>query len=162
MTSSLSSTFHSFAYGLVRRYSPAELYAAPLRLLSLVTVDLPPTVDTGVIRIAGAAHADEVLVAARADLPADVRADVVVGQGESIEDAVAALEWTPGEVAFVGSSRLAQPRNARAPASTSRANASWVTPHPRPHPAPRVAAVSSPVTPGAVAVPSQRCGVWRD
>ena len=30
----LSSTFHSFAYGLVRRYAPAELYAAPLRLLS--------------------------------------------------------------------------------------------------------------------------------
>ena len=88
----------------------ARASGAPLRLLSLVTVDLPPTVDTGVIRIAGAAHADEVLVAARADLPADVRADVVVGQGESIEDAVAALEWTPGEVALVGSSRLAQPR----------------------------------------------------
>ena len=25
----LSSTFHSFAYGLIRRYAPAELYAAP-------------------------------------------------------------------------------------------------------------------------------------
>ena len=33
MSTPLSSTFHSFAYGLVRRYAPAELYAAPLRLL---------------------------------------------------------------------------------------------------------------------------------
>jgi superfamily I DNA/RNA helicase len=36
----LSSTFHSFAYGLVRRYSPAELYAAPLRLLSAPEQDV--------------------------------------------------------------------------------------------------------------------------
>lgn len=28
------STFHSFAYSLVRRYAPTEIYAAPLRLLS--------------------------------------------------------------------------------------------------------------------------------
>ena len=34
MATTLSSTFHSFAYGLIRRYAPAELYAAPLRLLS--------------------------------------------------------------------------------------------------------------------------------
>ena len=34
MATTLSSTFHSFAYALVRRYAPAELYAAPLRLLS--------------------------------------------------------------------------------------------------------------------------------
>ncbi|MDZ8171807.1 universal stress protein [Microbacterium xanthum] len=88
----------------------ARRSGAPLRLLSLVTVDLPPTVDTGVIRVAGAAHADEVLAAARADLPRDVAAEVVVGQGESIEDAVRGLDWAPGEVALVGSSRLAQPR----------------------------------------------------
>ena len=29
MATTLSSTFHSFAYGLVRRYSAADLYAAP-------------------------------------------------------------------------------------------------------------------------------------
>ncbi|MGA8255922.1 MAG: UvrD-helicase domain-containing protein, partial [Nocardioides sp.] len=34
MATTLSSTFHSFAYRLVRRYAPAEIYAAPLRLLS--------------------------------------------------------------------------------------------------------------------------------
>ncbi len=36
----LSSTFHSFAYGLVRRYSPTDLYAAPLRLLSAPEQDV--------------------------------------------------------------------------------------------------------------------------
>ncbi len=40
MTTSLSSTFHSFAYGLVRRYSPADLYVAPLRLLSAPEQDV--------------------------------------------------------------------------------------------------------------------------
>ena len=40
MSSTLSSTFHSFAYGLVRRYAPAELYAAPLRLLSAPEQDV--------------------------------------------------------------------------------------------------------------------------
>src|SRR4051812_22048899 len=39
-SSTLCSTFHSFAYGLVRQYSPAELYAAPLRLLSAPEQDV--------------------------------------------------------------------------------------------------------------------------
>ena len=83
---------------------------APLRLLSLVSVDLPASVDTGVIRIAGAAHADDVLGRALDALPAGVEAEVVVARGDSIEDAVAHLTWEPGELAVVGSSRLAQPR----------------------------------------------------
>jgi superfamily I DNA/RNA helicase/RecB family exonuclease len=40
MSTGLSSTFHSFAYGLVRRYAPTELYAAPLRLLSAPEQDV--------------------------------------------------------------------------------------------------------------------------
>lgn len=40
MSTSLSSTFHSFAYSLVRRYAPAELYAEPLRLLSAPEQDV--------------------------------------------------------------------------------------------------------------------------
>jgi superfamily I DNA/RNA helicase/RecB family exonuclease len=40
MSTTLSSTFHSFAYGLVRRYAPAELYTAPLRLLSAPEQDV--------------------------------------------------------------------------------------------------------------------------
>lgn len=83
---------------------------AGLRLLSLVSVDLPASVDTGVIRIAGAAHADDVLGKALTALPEGIDADVVVARGESIEDAVSHLGWEPGELAVVGSSRLAQPR----------------------------------------------------
>ncbi|HET8960678.1 ATP-dependent DNA helicase [Nocardioides sp.] len=40
MSTAMSSTFHSFAYGLIRRYSPAELYEAPLRLLSAPEQDV--------------------------------------------------------------------------------------------------------------------------
>jgi len=90
--------------------SLAVATSAELRLLSLVSVDLPATVDTGVIRIAGAAHADDVLGKALDALPDGVEADVVVARGDSIEDAVAHLGWEPGEIAVVGSSRLAQPR----------------------------------------------------
>jgi nucleotide-binding universal stress UspA family protein len=90
--------------------SLAAATGAELRLLSLVTVDLPPTVDTGVIKVAGAAHADEVLTQARATVSGVGDAEVVVGRGDSIEDAVQHLSWEPGELAIVGSSRLAQPR----------------------------------------------------
>lgn len=88
----------------------AAATGAELRLLSLVSVDLPASVDTGVIRIAGAAHADDVLTRALAALPEGIEAEVVVARGESIEDAVSHLGWEPGELAVVGSSRLAQPR----------------------------------------------------
>ncbi|WP_036509109.1 ATP-dependent helicase [Nocardioides sp. URHA0020] len=40
MSTTLSSTFHSFAYALIRRYAPAELYEAPLRLLSAPEQDV--------------------------------------------------------------------------------------------------------------------------
>ncbi|MGI8434200.1 MAG: ATP-dependent helicase [Nocardioidaceae bacterium] len=36
----ISSTFHSFGYGLVRQWQPAEFYAAPLRLLSAPEQDV--------------------------------------------------------------------------------------------------------------------------
>ncbi|HEX7716554.1 MAG TPA: ATP-dependent helicase, partial [Marmoricola sp.] len=39
-SSTLCATFHSFAYGLVRRYSPPDLYADPLRLLSAAEQDV--------------------------------------------------------------------------------------------------------------------------
>jgi superfamily I DNA/RNA helicase/RecB family exonuclease len=39
-SSTLCATFHSFAYGLVRRYAPPELYAEPLRLLSAAEQDV--------------------------------------------------------------------------------------------------------------------------
>ncbi len=40
LTTGLCATFHSFAYSLVRRYAPAEIYAAPLRLLSAPEQDV--------------------------------------------------------------------------------------------------------------------------
>ena len=40
MATTLSSTFHSFAYGLIRAHSPADLYAGPLRLLSAPEQDV--------------------------------------------------------------------------------------------------------------------------
>lgn len=39
-STTLSMTFHSFAYGLLRKYSPADLYVAPLRLLSASEQDV--------------------------------------------------------------------------------------------------------------------------
>lgn len=82
----------------------------PVRLLSLLTVDLPPTADTGAIRLAGSTEVDEVLAGARTSLPDGIRAEVVVAEGDSIEDAVSHLDWQPGEILLAGSSRLAQPR----------------------------------------------------
>lgn len=94
--------------------SDAEALAAstgaPVRLLSLLPVDLPPSADTAAIRIAGSTEAAEVLAAARTQLPEGMTAEVVAAEGESIEDAVSQLEWLPGEVLLAGSSRLAQPR----------------------------------------------------
>ena len=83
---------------------------APLRLLSLATVDLPSGVDTGLIRLTGKSHADAVLAQAHAGLPVGIDAEVVTAAGASIEEAVEGIDWLPAEIAMVGSSRLAQPR----------------------------------------------------
>lgn len=88
----------------------ASAAGAPLRLLSLLPVDLPASADTAAIRIAGSTEVEDVLAAAQAELPDGIDTEVVVAEGESIEDAVGSLEWFAGEVLLVGSSRLAQPR----------------------------------------------------
>ncbi|WAC69544.1 universal stress protein [Microbacterium sp. SL75] len=83
---------------------------APLRLLSLAGVDLPARVDASLTRLTGQAHAESVLESVRSALPSEIEAEAVVGAGSDIEDAVSRIDWQPGEVALVGSSRLAQPR----------------------------------------------------
>lgn len=83
---------------------------APLRLVSLAGVDLPDRVDAGLTRLTGQTHAASVLDTVRASLADEVPAEAVVGTGSDIEDAVSRLDWQPGEIALVGSSRLAQPR----------------------------------------------------
>lgn len=85
----------------------AEVTGAELRLVSLVAVDLPAGISSNE---SAAMHADEVFVHARAALPKGVDAEAVVGLGDSIEEAVSHLSWEPGEIAVVGSSRLARPR----------------------------------------------------
>lgn len=81
-----------------------------LRLVSLVPFDVPPGLDTGSIRLVGDEHSREVLAVAQGLLPETVDAAVQEAHGDSVEDAVAHLDWLPGEVVLVGSSRLAQPR----------------------------------------------------
>jgi nucleotide-binding universal stress UspA family protein len=88
----------------------AAAASAPLRLVSLETIDLPAGLETGAVRIVGEVHADGVLAQARAELPAGISSTAVVGSGASVEDAVAQLGWDPAEIAVVGSSRLAQPK----------------------------------------------------
>lgn len=79
---------------------------APLRLVSLLALDLPG-VDAAKERV-GEHHAAAVLQEARASLPEGVEATASVVPGDSIAHAVATLDWQPGEVVVVGSSRLAQ------------------------------------------------------
>lgn len=88
----------------------AQRAHAPLRLLSLAGVDLPGRVDAGLTRLTAQAHAQDVLDTVRGSLPAEIEAEALVGAGSDIEDAVSRIDWLPGEVALVGSSRLAQPR----------------------------------------------------
>lgn len=83
---------------------------ARVRLLSLITVDLPAGVDTGAIRIASAEHTEAPFARVIAALPADMRPETVTGSGDSVEAAVAGLDWEPGEFALVASSRLARRR----------------------------------------------------
>ncbi|WP_406249234.1 universal stress protein [Microbacterium sp. M] len=82
----------------------------PLRLVSLMSFDVPPGLDTAVIRIVQDGHAESVLEKAAAAVPSDVTTTIEQAAGDSVEDAVAHLSWLPGEVILVGSSRLAQPR----------------------------------------------------
>ncbi len=84
--------------------------SVPLRLVSLVSFDVPAGLDTGAIRVVTDEHVSSVLAAAQAELPTGAPAEVEQAAGDSVEDAVAALNWLPGEVVLVGSSRLAQPR----------------------------------------------------
>ncbi|MFT4216427.1 MAG: universal stress protein [Micropruina sp.] len=81
-----------------------------VRLLSLLAIDLPVSADTAAIRLAHSTQASEVLAATNTALPQGMVTEVVVADGDSIESAVAALDWQPGELLLAGSGRLAQPR----------------------------------------------------
>ncbi|MRX43209.1 universal stress protein [Agromyces kandeliae] len=89
----------------------ARATSAPLRLLSLVPIDLPAGLDADLAALTSSVHAEEVLDEARQALPDGIEATVETATGETIEDAVRALDWHQGELVLVGSSRLAAPRH---------------------------------------------------
>ncbi|MFF2271908.1 universal stress protein [Agromyces sp. NPDC058136] len=82
---------------------------APLRLLSLVPIDLPNGMDEELADLTSTAHADEVLLEAKRALPEGVEATVSTATGATIEESVRGLDWHAGEIVLVGSSRLASP-----------------------------------------------------
>lgn len=89
-----------------------ERAGVPLRLVSLIAIDLMPDARQG-DRAAleeARAHSAAVLEEARAELSGTVDVSSVVVLGDTVEDAVNGLEWQPGDVIMVGSSRLAAPR----------------------------------------------------
>ncbi|MDR6905327.1 nucleotide-binding universal stress UspA family protein [Agromyces sp. 3263] len=84
---------------------------APLRLVSLVSVDLPAGMDEGLAELTSTVHADEVLAAARRELPRTLDATAVAATAATVEEAVRGLDWHDGEIVLVGSSRLATPHH---------------------------------------------------
>jgi nucleotide-binding universal stress UspA family protein len=84
----------------------AAAQGLPLRVVSLLAQDELPT---------GSASLPELVEAERARVAElvttlGIDAEVTVASGSTIDDAIAELTWLPGEVAVVGSSRLARKR----------------------------------------------------
>lgn len=82
----------------------------PLRLISLVALDVHEASDSGEAINKAHQHAHSVLARAVEQLPTDHEASVAVAHGRTIEQAIDEIEWDPGELVIVGSSRLAQRR----------------------------------------------------
>lgn len=94
-------------------YDLAATASAPLRLLSLVSIDNRAaglSTTTSDTRDRDRAKADENLRKARESLPAGNEVESIVAEGNTVEKAVSSLEWHDGDVLMVGSSRLGQPR----------------------------------------------------
>ncbi|MDM7490291.1 MULTISPECIES: universal stress protein [Rhodococcus] len=91
-----------------------ERMRTPLRLVSLVALD-PQALGRDARKSHELAlesardHARTLLDTARAELPGDYPVRSLVADGDTVESAVAKLEWHDGDVVMVGSSRLAQP-----------------------------------------------------
>ncbi|BCT77282.1 universal stress protein UspA [Sinomonas cyclohexanicum] len=79
----------------------------PLRFVSLVEIDERAD-EFGENINAAHRHANTVLTAAAKRLPEGHEAGVEVAHGRTFEEAVDSLDWLDGELALVGSSRLAQ------------------------------------------------------
>jgi len=87
----------------------ARAAGAPLRLVSLQVLDLPGRLDDVAVQDTADAHLRAVLDEARAAVPDALVEEALVVRGRDVTDAVGGLDWRPGEVVVVGSSRLAAP-----------------------------------------------------
>lgn len=85
-------------------------WRVPLRVMSLVALDEDANGDGGEWTRAAEEHAAGLVDAAAQRLPAECPVSSIIGRGDSLEDAVAGVEFSDSEVALVGSSRLAAPR----------------------------------------------------
>lgn len=96
---------------LVNAIRLAAEWKVPLRLMSLVAVGEGGNEQQRRewTELAGR-HAVTMVERAKAALPAEASVTSVVGNGESLGDAVRALEFEDSEVVMIGSSRLAQPK----------------------------------------------------
>lgn len=90
----------------------------PLRLVSLLPVDadINAADDNAADENATGAqqftqdHLDAIVTRARSTLPAGHPVSAEIASGKTVEDAVGSVDWEPGDIVYVGSSRLAQPR----------------------------------------------------
>lgn len=93
----------------------------PLRLMSLVALGQGRDTDVAAESELAKGHGESLVAKAEAAMPnggSDVTS--VVGQGESIEEAVRALDFSNSEIVLVGSSRLAGPMQLFIGASANR------------------------------------------
>jgi nucleotide-binding universal stress UspA family protein len=87
----------------------------PLRVVSLLAIDGGDAADAAVAAEAAREYAAKHLAAAvpagEQEVREEAKAEVVIAQGRSIEEAVDRLDWEDGEVLLIGSSRLATNRS---------------------------------------------------
>ncbi len=82
----------------------------PLRLVSLIALDVDEAADPELALDAARSHARTVLDEAVATVGTRTDVTATVAEGPTIEHAVESLPWNEGEIAIIGSSRLAEHR----------------------------------------------------
>lgn len=88
--------------------SAAARRNVPLRLMSLIALDFDEATDHEFARAAARLHAQTVLDEAATTVGTSTDVSATVAEGPTIEQAVASLMWNEGEIAIIGSSRLAE------------------------------------------------------
>lgn len=79
----------------------------PIRLLSLVQVDRDDPAQIREVTQYARDFAGDRLALASKELLSSGRASIEIIEGDSFEEAIEEIEWRPGDLAFLGSSRLA-------------------------------------------------------